>query len=83
MMHIKGYKNMSRDELLIPLLKSKQSIAELCRSKNNNAEIEETTKIFNELRNRFPKEKIKRIRRKFCYMEEIDNYLKELEKNLV
>ena len=80
MKHIKNYKNMSREELLISLLKSKQSIAELRRSKDNNAEIEETKKIFNELRNRFSKEKIKRIRRKFRYREGIGKYLKELEK---
>ena len=40
---------MSREELLISLLKSKESIAELRRSKDNNGEIEETKKIFNEL----------------------------------
>ena len=62
---------LSREELLISLLKSKQSIAELRRSKDNNAEIEETKKIFNELRNRFSKEKIKRIRRKFRYREKL------------
>ena len=45
MRRIKNYKNMSREELLIALLKSKQSIAELCRSKDNNVEIEETKKI--------------------------------------
>ena len=56
---------MSREELLIALLKSKQSIAELRRSKDNNAEIEEAKNFFNELRNRFSKEKIKGIRRKF------------------
>ena len=53
MRHIKNCKNMSREELLIALLKSKQSIAELCRSKDNNAKIEETQNFFNELRNRF------------------------------
>ena len=62
---IKNYKNMSKEELLISLLKSNQSIAELRRSNDNNAEIEETKKIFNKLRNRFSKENIKRIRRKF------------------
>ena len=46
MRHIKNYKNMSRKELLIALLKSKQSHAELCKSKDDNAEIEETKKIF-------------------------------------
>ena len=80
MRHIKNYKNMSREELLIALLKSKQSHAELYKSKSNNVEIEETKKIFNELRNRFSKEKIKKIRKKFRFREEIDDYLKELEK---
>ena len=45
MRHIKNYKNMSREELLISLLKSKQTIAELHKSKDN-AEIEETKKNF-------------------------------------
>ena len=53
MRHIKNHKNMSKEELLISLLKTEQSIAELRRSKDNNAEIEETKNIFNELRNRF------------------------------
>ena len=71
---------MSKEEVLIALLKSKQRIAELRRSKDNNAEIEETKKIFNELKNNFSKEKIKKIRRKFCFREGIDKYLKELGK---
>ena len=40
----KNYKNMLRGNLLIALLKSKQSIAELHKSKDN-AEIEETKKF--------------------------------------
>ena len=36
---IKNYKNMSKEELLISLLKSEQSIAEFCKSKSNRAEI--------------------------------------------
>ena len=59
---IKNYKNMSREELLTAILKSKQSHAEHRRSNDNNAEIEETKKIVNEFRNRFSKEKIKQIR---------------------
>ena len=43
--HTKNYKNMLRGNLLIALLKSKQSIAELHKSKDNNAEIEETKKF--------------------------------------
>ena len=46
MRRIKNYKNMSREELLIALLKSKQSHAELYKSKSNNAGIEDTKKIF-------------------------------------
>ena len=80
MRRIKNYKNMSKEELLIALLKSGQSIDELRKSKDNNAGIEETKKIFNELRNRFSNEKAKRIRRKFHFREVIDEYLKELEK---
>ena len=36
---IKRYANMSREGLLISLLKSEQSIAELRKSNNSNAEI--------------------------------------------
>ena len=75
---INNYKNMSREELLTGLLKSKKSHAELRRSKDNNAEIEDTEKYFNELRNSFSKEKRKKIRSKFRFREGID--LKELEK---
>ena len=35
---IKNYNNMSKEELLIALLKSNQSLAELQKSKSNNAE---------------------------------------------
>ena len=83
MKRTKNYKNMSREELLIALLKSKQSHAELLKIKDNNKETEETKKIFNEVRNRFSKEKIKRIRRKFLYREGIGEYLKKLEKKKV
>ena len=56
---------MSKEELLIALLKSNQSLAELQKSNSNNAKIEETRKLFNELKNRFSKEKIEEIREKF------------------
>ena len=54
---------MSKEELLIALLKSKQSHAELYKSKSNNTEIEETRKIFNEIRNKFSKSTIEEIRK--------------------
>ena len=76
---IKNYKDMSREDLLIAFLKSNQKHAELRKSKDNNAEIEEAKRIFNELRNRFSKEKIKETGRKFHFREGIDDYLQELE----
>ena len=66
---MKNYKSMSREDLLIALLKSKQSIAELRNNKDNNAEIEETKKIFNELRNNFSKKEIKKIKENFRFRE--------------
>ena len=44
MRRIKNYRNISREELLIFLLKSEQSTAEFCKSKSNNADIEEIKK---------------------------------------
>ena len=41
---VKKYKNMSKEELLISLLKSEQSIAELRKSKCNSLGIEEIKK---------------------------------------
>ena len=72
---------MPREELLISLLKTEQNIVELRRSKDNNTEMKETKNSFNELRNRFSKEKIEKIRKKFCFREDIGEYLKELEEN--
>ena len=63
MRHIKNYKNVSKEELLIALLKSKQNCAELYKSNSNNAEIEETKKNFNEIRNKIKKSPIKIIRK--------------------
>ena len=54
---------MSRVELLIARLKSVQSHTELYKSKSNNVEIEETKKIFNEIKNKIKKSKIKKIRK--------------------
>ena len=53
--HIKYHKDMLKEDILIALLKSNKSHAELLKSENNNTEIEETKKIFNEHRNKFTK----------------------------
>ena len=42
MRHIKNYKNMSKEGLLIAPLKSEQSFTELHKSKSNNSKREET-----------------------------------------
>ena len=80
MRHLKNYNNMSKEELLIVFLKLNQSLAELQKSKSNNAEVEETRKLFNKLKNRFPKKGIKEIRRTFYENEKIDKYFKQLER---
>ena len=71
---------MSKEGLLISPLKSDQSITELCKSKDNNAETKEIKEKFNVLRNRFSKEGIKKIRKTFRFREETDKYLEGLEK---
>ena len=64
---------MLREDLLIALLKPEQSIAELRKSKDNNTEIEVTKRIFNELKNNFSKEKIKKIKRNFVLEKRLTN----------
>ena len=63
--NIKNYKDMQKGDLLIALLKSNKSLTELRKSENYNTKIGETKKIFNEHRNKFSKEKIKKARKKF------------------
>ena len=78
--YIKTNRNTSKEDLFIALLKSNQSHTELRRGMdNNNTEIEETKKIFNELRTNFSKKEIKKIRIKFHNTEEANGYFKELE----
>ena len=69
MRRMKNRNNMSKEELLIALLKSEQSREELCKSKSSNTETEETRKIFNEIRNKFSKSKIKENRKKLYEIE--------------
>ena len=78
---IKKYMNMSKEGLLISIIKSGQSIAELRKSNNNNnAEIKEIKEKFHALRNKFSKKEIEEIRKKFYRKEKADHRLKELEK---
>ena len=72
---------MSREDLLIALLKSNQSHTEIRKSNYSNKEIEETKKIFNELRNSFSKKKNKEIREKFDDKEHLDEFSKKLKED--
>ena len=74
--NIKNYKDMSREDLLIALLKSNQSHTELLKIDDSNTEIRETKKLFNNLRNNFSREEIKKHREKFHKKEWLYNYLK-------
>ena len=60
MRHIKNYKNMLTENLVIALLKSKQSHAELSSSKDINTKTNETKNLFNVLRHNSSKEGIKK-----------------------
>ena len=77
--HIKNYKDMSKEDLLIALLKSNQSYTELLKIDNSNTEIGETKKLFNNLRNNFSREEIKKLKEKFHKKERVYNYLKEIK----
>ena len=74
---------MSKEELLISLLKSEQSIAELRKSKSNSIGIEEIKNKFNMLRNNLSKKEIKKIRKKIYRKEKDSHLLEELEKKIV
>ena len=52
--------NMSKEGLIISILKSGQSIDEVRKSNYNNAEIKEIKEKFNTLRNKFSKKRNKR-----------------------
>ena len=71
---------MSKEGLLIVLLKSERNLTEIYKSKFDNAEIEETKKYFHELRGKFSRLKINEIRKRFYKKEKIEQYFKELEK---
>ena len=70
---------MPKENLLITLLKSNHSHTELLKIDNSNTEIRETKKRFNNLRNNFSWEEIKKLREKFHKKEQVYNHLKEIE----
>ena len=78
--NIKNYKDMLKEDLLIALLKSNPSHTELLKIDDSNTEIGETKKLFNNLRNNFSREEIKKHRKKFHKKEKVYSYLKRTKK---
>ena len=86
---IKNYEKMSREELIISLLKSKQSIAEFFNNNNNNNnnsnnnlynnKISDIRRILNKLRDILPGKYRKEIKEKLYEIEHKEN-LSEAEK---
>ena len=79
---IKNYEEMTKEELIISLLKSKQSIAELFNDNNNNLydnEISDIRRILNRLRDILPKKDRKEIKDKLYEIEHQRN-ISEAEK---
>ena len=70
--NIKNY-DMSRENLLITLLKSNLSHTKLLKIDDSNTEIGEIKKLFNNLRNNFSREEIKKHREKFHKKERVYN----------
>ena len=77
--NIKNYKNMSKEDLLITLLKSNKSNTELLNNRDNNIEIKRTKKLFNKLENNFLEDEINEVTEKINKKERTYNYLKQAE----
>ena len=68
--HIKNYKNISKEGLLLALLKSECSLAKSYKSNFSNVEIEKIRKKFNALKGGFSRSKIRKIKEKLCKITE-------------
>ena len=62
---IKNYEEISKEELIISLLKSKQSIAELFNNNLDDDKISDIKRILNRLRDILPKKYRKEIKKSF------------------
>ena len=73
---IKNYEDMKKEDLIISLLKSKESIAELFNDNNNN-EISNIRRVLNRLRDILPKKDRKESKDKLYKIEHQRNILEE------
>ena len=79
---IKNYEDMKKEDLIISLLKSKESIAELFSDNHHNNEISDIRRILNRLRDILPKKDRKEIKDKLYEIEHHRNISeKEQERN--
>ena len=62
---IKNYEEMSKEELIISLLKSKQSIAELFNNNLDDDKVGDIKRILNRLRDILPKDMERKLKRIF------------------
>ena len=76
---IKNYEEMSKEELIISLLKSKQSIAKLFNNNLDDDKINDIRRILNRLKDILPKRYRKEIKEKLYEIEHNEN-LSEAEK---
>ena len=76
---IKNYEEMTKEELIISLLKPKQSIAELFNNNLDDDKISDIRRILNRLRDILRKENSKKIKEKLYETEHKEN-LSEVEK---
>ena len=79
---IKNYEDMKKEDLIISLLKSKESIAELFNDNNNN-EISNIRRILNRLKDIFPKRDRKEIEDKLHKIEHQRNISEEKQDYLI
>ena len=79
---IKNYEDMKKEDLIISLLKSKESIAELFNDNNNN-EISDIRRILNRLRDILPKKDRKKIKDKLYKIEHQRNISEEEQDCLI
>ena len=76
---IKNHEEMTKEELTISLLKSKQSIAELFNNNLDDNKISDIRRILNRLRDILPKTYRKEVKEKLYEIEHNEN-LSEAEK---
>ena len=79
---IKNYEDMKKEDLIISLLKSKQSIAELFNNNLYDNKISDIRRILNRLRDILPRKYRKEIKEKLYEIEHNENLSEKSEEYL-